>query len=136
MRYTKDDLLDLINWEHRYAYRLQDRKKILSELLPRLKSNKLTDMEYVFVAQSFFNEILHFGGMAEDEGDYGDEFIDNFSNEAIKLSEDVIDEYYDTVVSDPGAVKDLAIDYRSVAETMVLIYKEAKQWMIKKGYEV
>ena len=136
MRYTKYDLLDLMNWQNKYNYRLEDRKNILYDLLPKLKTDKLTVLEYYFITQSFFNEILNLGNIANDEGNYGNEFTYQFTNDAMIMEEDIY-EYYEAYADLGPKVELMPLpEAKAMASRMISIYKEAKQWMIKKGYEV
>ena len=146
MSYTRENLLDLIDWGHPYDYKLDYREEILKEIFLSMRTRELTNIEYVFIAKSFYNKIFMLGHIVYDarydkndniNGMYNEQFNDfiNIANKATKLEDDFISMYYELEISDPGAGEDLT-DFKKLAKDMINIYEDIRNWMIEKGYKV
>lgn len=146
MSYTREDLLDLIDWEHSYDYKLDYREEILKEIFLSMRTRELTNIEYVFIAKSFCNKIFMLGHIIYDARYDKNDNYSNIANErfntfismsskAVKLEDNFISEYYELEISDPGAGEDLT-DFKKLAKDTVNIYKDIRDWMIEKGYNI
>ena len=146
MSYTREDLLDFIDWGHPYDYKFDYRKEILKEIFLSMRTRELTNIEYVFIAKSFYNKIFMMGHTIYDSrydknDNYSSTANDHFNtfmsmaSKAEKLEDDFISMYYELEISDPGAGEDLT-DFKKLAKDMVNIYKGIRDWMVEKGYNI
>lgn len=140
MNYSVSDCIQIL----RYSEKIPPSKEfyvkceqIMEDLLIKLHNyNKLTNDEYVFLILCFDHKIEDWALLCEEENRGGNtvmdmpydfiEFNDKFSEKGYKITSIVFQNYSE---------RDAEKLYHTLKEISVL-YRDAKNWLIKKGYEV
>ena len=135
--YTKNELLDFIGDDHLLDYRINERIRVLHNLLPKLKTNELSEIEMVFITDSFINKLDIMSCDIEYYLDDNNEPLTDVKEFEAKFLKPLspikftIRDYHDGRPyndMDPATVK-----YDMIKT--IKCYTEAKEWMSKKGYK-